>query len=142
MTISSILLHFTFFISFLCCSVNATLTIPSYFLFQVHPYWDLFKLVELLVTGLLGCSVLLEFSFCKSMCIWVTCICWIHHLCLSFIISIASIEWAAACLHSLLGHQHIYFQCSIHIFESEDWKGINYWIDYILIFSLGHMHQW
>ncbi len=45
-----------------------------------------------ILTGLLVCTVLLEFPFRKFMRIWLTCICWLHCICLPLF-----------CLHQLNG---------------------------------------
>ena len=67
-----------------------------------------------LIADFLACSFILDFSFCKPMCVWITRICWLHSLCLSSYVPFAPSEWLASCFHSLLGRQHIRLQRGIH----------------------------
>lgn len=73
--------------------------------------------------GILICPFLLEFPFRKCVRFWVTCLRWLHLIHLPFVVPFASVERLASSLHSPMGCQHIYFQCSIHVFEFETWEG-------------------
>lgn len=83
----------------------------------------IFKVSDVTVADILVCSFILELPFCKHLCIWITGICWVYIVCFSILIPFAPVEWFATCLHSLVGCEHIHFQCCICIRQLEAWKG-------------------
>lgn len=92
-----------------------------YFPFRLIIY--LIKILVVNLADILVCPFILEFPFHKRVCFWVTCIRWLHPIRFPFFVPFASVEWLASSLHSLMGCQHLYFQCSIHILEIETWAG-------------------
>lgn len=86
-----------------------------------------FKLSVMYLTGLLICAYILELPLCEHMRVWATCLCWLHFICISFLVSIAPIEWATPCVHTLMGSQYICLQCGICIHELETWEGKRMW---------------
>ena len=89
------------------------------------------------MTDFLVCSVILEFSFCKFMCIRTACLCWLHSICFPFIVPLAPIKWSAACFHSPMGHQHLYLQRGIYGPKSENVEGILHWVHTLcLVFTI------
>lgn len=75
------------------------------------------------IADFIACSFILEFPFCKSMCIWVGGICWLHFVCLSFHVTFAPVKWLASCIHPFLGCKYICLQCGIHSPSQEATQG-------------------
>lgn len=82
------------------------------------------EILDVNMADILVCSFILELPLCKYLCIWITCICWVRYVCFSFRVPSSPFEWAASRLHSLVGCEHVYFQCGICICELETWQGI------------------
>lgn len=75
-------------------------------------------------------SLILELPFRKYLCVWITRICWVRHVCFSILVPSSPLERAATCLHSLVGCEYVYFQCGFCIRELETWKGDYYILDF------------
>lgn len=75
------------------------------------------------MTDIPVCSLVLEPPFCKHLCFWITCVCWVYFVSFSILVPSAPLEWVASCLHSLMGCEHIYLQRGFCICELETWEG-------------------